>query len=59
MILHPLALFSRFAPKDPGGRLAARDVRYGPDPRQRLDVYVPTRPPDGAAMLRVAATGRA
>ena len=42
--LHPLALFSRFAPKDAGGRPAAAGVAYGPDPRQRLDVYAPVRP---------------
>jgi acetyl esterase/lipase len=36
-----LALFNRLTPKDRGGRLVARAVPYGPDPRQRLDVYAP------------------
>ena len=36
-----LAIFNALVPKDTGGRLAASDIAYGPDPRQRLDVYVP------------------
>ena len=36
----PLALFNTLAPRDPAKR-AGRDIAYGPDPRQRLDVYTP------------------
>src|ERR1700761_1868916 len=39
-----LSLFNRLTPKDPGSRLAAGGVAYGPDPRPRLDVYAPTQP---------------
>lgn len=38
----PLETFNLFIPKDEGSRLLASDVAYGPDPRHRLDVYVPT-----------------
>jgi acetyl esterase/lipase len=38
----PLSLFATLTPKDPAGR-GARDVAFGPGPRQRLDVYVPRR----------------
>jgi acetyl esterase/lipase len=48
-----LALFNRLTPKDRGGRLAAEGVAYGPDPRQRLDVYVPVRPAAGPAPVVV------
>jgi acetyl esterase/lipase len=37
----PLKIFDTVIPKDGGARLAVRDVAFGPDPRQRLDVYVP------------------
>jgi acetyl esterase/lipase len=37
----PLKMFNAVMPKDSGVRLAARDAAFGPDPRQRLDVYVP------------------
>ena len=36
-----LGLFDFVAPKDPGSRLVARDIPYGGDPRQKLDVYAP------------------
>lgn len=36
-----LAIFNALVPKDAGSRLAAPDIAYGPDPRQRLDIYVP------------------
>jgi acetyl esterase/lipase len=36
-----LAIFNALVPKDPGSRLAASDIAYGPDPRQRLDIYAP------------------
>ena len=38
----PLKTFDALVPKDDGARLEARGVAYGTDPRQRLDVYVPT-----------------
>ncbi len=37
----PLAAINTFLPVDAGSRVAARDVAYGPDPRQTLDIYVP------------------
>lgn len=36
-----LATFNRLVPRDPGARRAARDVAFGDDQRQRLDVYAP------------------
>ena len=35
---------------DGGGRAALRDVAFGPDPRQKLDVYIPAKPPAGAKL---------
>lgn len=37
----PLKSFNAIVPKDGGVSLAARDVAYGTDDRQSLDVYVP------------------
>jgi acetyl esterase/lipase len=37
----PLGTFDRLVPKDRGGALVARGLAYGPDSRQRLDVYAP------------------
>lgn len=37
----PLATFDALVPKDGGVALVARDVAYGSDPRQRLDLYAP------------------
>lgn len=37
----PLGLLNALTPGDAGGRLAASDIAYGPDKRQRLDIYVP------------------
>lgn len=37
----PLKLFNAVMPKDGGVRLIVRDAAFGPDPRQRLDVYAP------------------
>ncbi len=45
----PLATFNALVPKDGGTVLAAQAIRYGDDPRQRLDVYAPRRA--GAATL--------
>ncbi|MBK3403279.1 alpha/beta hydrolase [Methylorubrum populi] len=47
----PLALFDALGPRDKGGRLAVRDAAYGTDPRQRLDVFVPTVPVERAPVL--------
>jgi len=38
----PLSMFATFAPKDPAAR-SARNVAFGPEPWQRLDVYGPHR----------------
>ncbi|MDH7640518.1 alpha/beta hydrolase [Sphingomonas oryzagri] len=37
----PLKVFNAVMPKDSGVRLIVRDAAFGPDPRQRLDVYAP------------------
>lgn len=37
----PLRTFDALVPKDAGVRVVVRDVAFGPDPRQRLDVYAP------------------
>jgi acetyl esterase/lipase len=47
----PLALFNRFSPKDSAGRLGPADIAYGPDPRQKLDVYLPKAGGDKAPVL--------
>lgn len=39
----PLGAFDTLVPKDPGVELVASDAAYGPDPRQRIDVYRPQR----------------
>jgi acetyl esterase/lipase len=36
-----LSAFDTLVPKDGGTKLAAREIAYGPEPRQKLDVYVP------------------
>ncbi len=36
-----LALFNAFVPKDAGSALFQSGVAYGPDPRQRFDIYKP------------------
>jgi acetyl esterase/lipase len=41
----PLGVYNSLVPKDDGVTVAASGVGYGPDPRQRLDVYGP----DGAS----------
>ena len=47
----PLALFDALGPRDKGGRLVLKDAAYGEDPRQRLDVFVPTVPVERAPVL--------
>ena len=39
----PVTAFDMLVPKDSGVELVARDAAYGPEPRQRLDVYRPRR----------------
>lgn len=48
----PLSLFATLAPKDLAVR-SARNVAYGPEPRQRLDVYGPHRHKGQAAPIAV------
>jgi hypothetical protein len=43
----PLLVFNAVMPKDGGVRVAARDIPYGADHRQQLDVYVPSGPTAG------------
>lgn len=38
----PLGLLNSLGPRDGGVRRVARDIAYGDDPRQRLDLYAPT-----------------
>lgn len=38
-----LGLFNAIAPKDSGTTIAARNLAYGPEPRQKLDVYAPAK----------------
>lgn len=36
-----LEAFDTFAPRDPGTRRIVHDAAFGPDPRQKLDLYAP------------------
>lgn len=47
----PLSAYNTLLPADDGGSVAARDIAYGTDPRQRLDVYVPDNRPDNAPVV--------
>lgn len=38
-----LTVFNALMPKDLGSRRVARDIAYGEDPRQALDIYAPRR----------------
>lgn len=49
----PLTAFDTLVPKDSGAVLEARDLPYGPDTRQRLDVYRPLRPSSAALPMIV------
>ena len=46
----PLRTFNALVPKDEAGAVT-RDVAYGPDPRQRLDIYAPPGGADGAPVV--------
>jgi acetyl esterase/lipase len=48
----PLSMFATFTPKDPAMR-SARNVAYGSQARQRLDVYAPRRSAGQAAPVAV------
>lgn len=41
----PLGLLNTFGPRDSGVRRVARDIAYGEDPRQALDIFAPTARP--------------
>ncbi|KQP28917.1 alpha/beta hydrolase [Methylobacterium sp. Leaf469] len=47
----PLALFDAIGPRDDGGRLTVRNASFGPNPRQRLDVFTPVAGTGGAPVL--------
>jgi len=42
-VLSLLQLFNALTPKDAGSRKIARDISFGDDPRQRLDIYAPRK----------------
>lgn len=46
----PLTAFNTLAPRDPAHRVG-RDIAYGPDPRQALDVYAPIGGAKGAPVV--------
>jgi len=45
-----LSTFDALTPKDGGARRVLRDAAFGPDARQRLDVYAPNGTPRSAAL---------
>ncbi|RZJ04043.1 MAG: alpha/beta hydrolase [Brevundimonas sp.] len=49
----PLAMLNTFGPRDGGVKRVARDVAYGPDPRQTLDIFAPTGPATGSRPVLV------
>ena len=46
----PLSAFNTLSPHDPAAR-AGRNIAYGPDPRQSLDVYTPKQGAQAAPIL--------
>ncbi len=46
----PLGLLNAVGPRDRGVKRAARDLEYGPNPRQRFDVYAPSMARSGARL---------
>lgn len=49
----PLALFNDLAPRDRSARLVRKDARFGPHPRQALDLYAPLDAPRASLPLLV------
>ena len=49
----PLKTFDALVPKDGGVAVVAHDAAFGPDPRQRLDLYAPRAPHKGALPIIV------
>jgi len=49
----PLRLFNSVVPKEGGVRVAVRAAAFGPDRLQKIDVYVPERPPAPALPIIV------
>ncbi len=47
----PLSAINTLLPSDGGSKLVARDVAYGGDPRQKLDVYAPENAPVNAPVM--------
>ena len=47
----PLKTFDALVPKDGGSELVERGIAYGPEPRQRLDVYSPRTPGEGRPVV--------
>ena len=47
----PLTMYNSLTPADSGGVIAASGLPYGRDPRQRLDVYIPTTRPTSAPVV--------
>lgn len=47
----PLAALNAVGPRDRGAGRVARDLPYGDDPRQRFDLYAPSRPAAPLATL--------
>ncbi len=41
MAISLLGIIDAISPKDRGSLLLSRDVAYGPDARQKLDIYAP------------------
>jgi acetyl esterase/lipase len=46
----PLGLLNAVGPRDRSARQAARDIAYGADPRQAMDVYAPDDARDGTPL---------
>jgi acetyl esterase/lipase len=51
MAVSNLTILNALLPKDEGVMRAARAVAYGPDPRQKLDIYVPSAASRSAPVL--------
>lgn len=47
----PLGLMNALSPRDRNARRVARDLVYGPDPRQRFDLYAPSEGRDWPVLV--------